>query len=60
MAEPLDQSPSAATAEAARLYVLAVIYAALGALAWLATGRRLAQHTAVTPDMHQKNGHGNS
>ncbi|NUR04358.1 MAG: hypothetical protein HOY79_49995 [Streptomyces sp.] len=43
MLSPVDQSSPAATAEAARLYVLAVIYAALGALAWLATGRRLAR-----------------
>ncbi|MGC9540213.1 hypothetical protein [Streptomyces sp. UG1] len=39
----LDQSRPAATAEAARLYVLAVIYAALGGLAWIATGRHLAR-----------------
>ena len=43
MAELLDQSHPAATAEGARLYLLAVIYAALGALAWLAAGRRLAR-----------------
>lgn len=47
MAELLDQSHPAATAEAARLYALAVIYAViyavLGALAWLAAGRRLAR-----------------
>lgn len=35
---PVDQA-----AEAARLYALAAIYAALGALAWIATGRRLAR-----------------
>ena len=37
---PVDQSGQAA-AQAGRLYVLAVIYAAAGALVWLAAGRRL-------------------
>lgn len=40
---PLDQSRPAAASEAARLYVLAVIYAALGGLAWLVAGRRLTR-----------------
>lgn len=40
---PPDESRPAAVAEAARLYVLAVIYTALGAIAWLATGRRIAR-----------------
>lgn len=38
----IDQSRPAA-AEAARLYVLAVIYAVAGALMWLAAGRRLTR-----------------
>ncbi|MFF4548637.1 hypothetical protein ACFY1J_31130 [Streptomyces sp. NPDC001406] len=44
MLRPLvDESRPAAVAEAARLYVLAVIYAALGGVAWLLAGRRLAR-----------------